>query len=227
MSDTTYLQLRARIAREIQDPDNETFSDDTIKDVVSSVWADLSRVAPEQFVEDIQPIEDQLDYDLRSDIFSDPNPDIELRNVEIWNAEVTPPLQVFWVTPKKAHPTDLAHSQAGWEVWNGTLYLPRRIVAGINVDTHVIRVWGYSPWAYPDEDTDVLPFPQSYVEALVIGAQVGVLRRLTSNRALFTSWQTRSNNTDVSMASLMNDLESAKDEWRRLSRAIQVAREGV
>lgn len=311
---TTYLELRAKIARAIQDPDNETFSDDTIKDVVSSVWADLSRVAPQQFQEDITPLADTLSYPLRADIFPDPNPDIELRNVEIWDTTATPNTVAYWVTPKKAHFQDLAHSQAGWEVWNGTLYLPNRYVSLINVDDHVIRVWGYSPWPLPDTqqsipgpttgvaatnlitnadhglvagdavqftsltggagitaaityyviasgltaddfkisttaggaeldfttditeatlikvvsvDADLLPFPHSYEEALVIGAHVGILRRLTNNRALFTAWQTRSNNTDVSMASLMNDLESAKDEWRRLTRAIQVAREGV
>jgi len=224
---TTYLELRQKIARAIQDPDNETFSDDTLKDVVSSVWADIGRVAPEQFTEDITPIADQLSYDLRADVFTDPNPDVELRNVEIWDTDASPNVPVFWVTPKKAHYADLAHSQAGWEVWNGTLYLPNRVVAGIDVDAQVIRVWGYSPWAMVVEDSDQLPFPHSYEEALVVGANVGILRRLTSNRALFTAWQTRSNNTDVSMASLMNDLEAAKDEWRRLQRAIQVAREGV
>src|SRR5690349_19203440 len=207
---TTYVGLRDKIARSIQDPDKETFSDDTLKDIVSSVWTDLSRVAPQQFVEDITPLADTLSYALRSDFFDDPNPDIELRNVEVWDTDATPNEVAFWVRPKKAHPMDLAHSQAGWEVWNGTLYLPARVVASINVDSHVIKVWGYSPWPMVDGDSDVLPFPQSYEEALVVGANVGVLRRLTNNRALFTAWQTRSNNTDVSMASLMNDLESAK-----------------
>jgi hypothetical protein len=224
---TTYVELREKIARAIQDPDNETFSDDTIKDVVSSVWPDLGRVAPEQYTEDITPLADTLSYALRADVFDSPNPDIELRNVEVWDTDATPNQIVYWVTPKKGHFTDLAHSQAGWEVWGGTLYLPNRIVAGIDVDSHAIRVWGYSPWEMPVADEDVMPFPQSYEEALIIGANVGILRRLTNNRALFTAWQTRSNNTDVSMASLMNDLESAKDEWRRLTRAIQVAREGV
>jgi len=225
---TTYAELRDKIARAIQDPDNETFSDDTIKDVVSSVWQDLSRVAPKQFVEDIDQVADALSYDLLTDVWDDPNPDVELRNVEIWDSNPTPARHVYFVPPKKGHPTDLAHSQAGWEVWNGTLYLPNRWVSALAVSAdYFLRVWGYTPWEMPVEDGDTLPFPASYEEALVIGAHVGILRRLTNNRALFTSWQTRSNNTDVSMASLMNDLESAKDEWRRLSRAIQVAREGV
>lgn len=224
---TTYLELRSKIARAIQDPDNGTFSDETIKDVVSSVWADLGRAAPQQFQEDITPVANTLAYDLRSDVFADPNPDVELRNVEIWDTTSTPNTAAYWVTPKKAHPNDLAHSQAGWEVWNGTLYLPNRYVGLMDPTVHAIRVWGYSPWVMPILDADTMPFPHSYEEALVVGANVGILRRLTSNRALFTQWQTRSNNTDVSMASLMNDLEAAKDEWRRLTRAIQVAREGV
>lgn len=221
---TTYLELRDKIARTIGDPDNDVFEDATIKDIVSSAWADLGRMAPEQYTEDITPLADTLTYALRADVFADPNPDITLRNVEIWQA--SPEQHRYWVSPKTSHPQHLAHSDAGWEVWNGTLRIPQRYLDLIRLDDDTIRVWGYSPWEMVVADDDDLPFPQSYEEALVVAANVGVLRRLTSNRALFTQWQTRSNNTDVSMASLMNDLESAKDEWRRLAREMRVDREG-
>lgn len=223
---TTYADFRDKVARAIQDPDYETFEEQTVKDVVQSAWQELSRIAPKQFEEGLTPVANQLTYQLLAEDFADPNPSIEVVRVEIWDTDATPNLALRLVPPRATHPGGLGYSQAGWEVWNGTLRLPRNYVEGINVDTDSIMVWGYCPWPAPSADDDVLPINAELEEALVIACNVGFLRRLTSNRALFTQWQTRSNNTDVSMASLMNDLESARDEWKRLSRDIRVAREG-
>jgi sulfite reductase (NADPH) hemoprotein beta-component len=44
--------------------------------------------------------------------------------VEIWSSD-SPSLPLYWVTPKGAHPTSLAHSQSGWEVRGGVLTLPQ------------------------------------------------------------------------------------------------------
>jgi hypothetical protein len=49
---------------------------------------------------------------------------------------------------------------------------------------------------------------------------------LLSSRELFSQWQIRSNNTDVTPAALMNDLSLAQADWRRLSRSMTVLREG-
>ena len=222
---TTYGDLQDKVARAIQDTDYETFEVQTIKDVIMSAWQDLSRIAPQRYSEDITPIADTLTYQLRADDFATANDSIELFRVEIWDTEINEALR--WVPPRSAHPGGVTFSQGGWEVWGGILRIPNNYMEGIDVDTQSIRVWGYSPWVAPVEDEDVIAINAELEEALVIACQVGLLRRLTNNRALFTSWQTRSNNTDVSMASLMNDLESAKDEWRRLRREIMVAREGV
>ena len=224
---TTYLELQDKVARAIQDPDNEVFETQTVKDVISAAWQELSRAAPQRFQEDLTPIADTLEYDLRSDVFADPNDSVELIRVEIWDTNATPNELVRWVPPRSAHPGGTTVSQGGWEVWGGTLRIPNNYVDGIDTDIHVIKVWGYSPWEYPTDDGDTIAINAELEEALLIGCQVGFLRRLTANRALFTQWQTRSNNTDVSMASLMNDFEAAKDEWRRLKREVMVAREGV
>lgn len=224
---TTYGDLQDKVARAIQDPDYETFEAQTIKDVIQSAWQDLSRIAPQRFTEDLTPIADTLTYQLRADDFPTPQDNIELVRVEIWDTDVTPNIALRWVPPRGAHPGGLTYSQGGWEVWGGILRIPNNYVSGIDVDTQSIRVWGYAPWVAPVEDEDTIAINAELEEALVIACNVGLLRRLTSNRALFTSWQTRSNNTDVSMASLMNDLAQAQEEWRRLRREIQVAREGA
>jgi len=224
---TTYLELRQKVGRAIQDPDNLTFGVQTVKDVVASSWQEISRVAPERYTEDITPLDDTLSYQLRADVFTAPNDDIELNRVEIWDGSVTPNLPSKWVVPKSVHPSGLSYSQAGWEVWAGLLYLPNRYVSGIDPTRHIIRVWGYSPWEMPVNDSDDISIGASLEEALVIHTRIGFLERLTSNRALFKQWQTRSNNTDVSMASLMSDLSEAEEKWRRLSRSLYVQREGV
>jgi hypothetical protein len=55
--------------------------------------------------------------------------------------------------------------------------------------------------------------------------RVEALRRLIVERDLFTQWQTRSNNTDVSPAALMNGLAQAEESWRRTERRLTVLRE--
>ena len=224
---TSYADLQDKIARSIQDPDYEVFEVQDIKDIIAQAWQELSRTAPERFTEDITPVADTLTYQLRAAVFTDPNDAIDLFRVEIWDTDATPNHAVRWVPPRGPHPSGLTYSQGGWEVWGGILRLPSNYVSGIRVDTDSIRVWGYSPWEMPVEQDDTIALNAELEEAIVVACLPHLIRRLTNNRALFTSWQTRSNNTDVSMASLMNDLESAKDDWRKLRRDIMVAREGV
>ena len=222
---TTYAELQDKVSRALQDPDNNTFDAPAIRDMISSAWADISRVAPQRFQEDVTPTANTLEYQLRADVFPVPNDDIEPMSVEVWDGAVMPPKAVHHVAPQSAHPTGLSYSQAGWRFWGGMLYLPNRVADFIDPDYHFIRVWGYSPWQDMDDDADVVPFGKVHEEALVIRCHIEALRRLIGNRTLFTQWQTRSNNTDISIAGLMNEKSQAEEEWRRLSRSIQVLRE--
>lgn len=222
---TTYAELIDKVSRTLQDPDLQTFPEQTVKDMIASAWADLSRVAPRRFQEDIQPVEDTLVYQVLADDFPDPNDDIEVMSVELWDTSTTPNTAFRHVTPQSAHPTGLSYSQAGWRFWGGMIYLPNRVVDLIDVTNHLIRLWGYSPWPVLVADDDVVPFGQVHEEALVIRSWMEALRRLINNRSLFTQWQTRSNNTDVTPAALMNELNLAREEWRQLARSIQVLRE--
>lgn len=207
------------------DPDNATFDVPSIKNMIATAWADISRVSPRRFQEDIDPVADTAEYQVLADDFTDPNDDIELMSVELWDDTTTPRSPYRHIAPQSSHPTGLAYSQAGWRFWGGMLYLPNDIVDLITVDTHVIRLWGYSPWPELVEDDDVVAFTRVKEEALIIRTHIEALRRLIGNRVLFTQWQTRSNNTDVTPAYLMNEKAQAEEEWRRLSRTIAVTRE--
>ncbi len=408
---TTYLELQTKVSRAIQDPDNATFPVQTIKDIIQAAWAEIGRIAPHKFVEDIDPVIDQTEYQLRTDFtvaganlvvnpsfetnaaseahlttaaavianitgwtmpvttapagsyaevmndtaedglwstllawggtvagslgltaaatfpvapgsvyhirawvrgdvantgvaganiiiktynsagtllqnvsplgvvdvaagdwqqiegdmvmgstvrsvrfsvyndtssdpnaivgfdnleffrvystttFSDPVDEVEVMAVELRDNSGDRVRSWKHIDPQSAHPWGLAYSQAGWRVWGGVLYLPDRVVDLIDPDKHTIRVWGYSPFPPVVADNDVIPFGADREEALVIYCYVEALRRLIGNRALFTQWQTRSNNSDISFAGLASDFNMAQTEWKRRAGAIFVPRE--
>lgn len=222
---TTYLELQDKVARALQDPDNATFDVEAIKDMIASSYADIGRIAPQRFTEEITPVADTLEYQVRTAVFTNPNDDIELMSVEVWDGTTTPATPWRQVEPQSSHATGLSYSQAGWRMWGGMLMLPNRVVDYIDPDVHFIKVWGYSPWEDLVTDDDVVPFGRVHEEALVIRCHIEALRRLLGNRVLFTQWQTRSNNTDITPGALMNEKTQAEQEWRTLARAIQVLRE--
>lgn len=222
---TTYGELQTKVSRALRDEGNRTFSAEVIKDMIQAAWPEIGRVAPQHFQEDITPLADTLSYQLRADEFAQAVEDIEVNRVELWDGSVVPATPVRFIEPAAAHPTGLSYSQSGWRVWGGVLELPNRVVDMIDPTKHIIRVWGYSPWTEVSDDADVLPFGKDREEAVVLLCFIESLRRLIGNRVLFTQWQTRSNNTDITPASLMNDLNIAQDEWRRKSRSIFVIRE--
>lgn len=223
---TTYAELQAKVSDAIQDPSNATFTVDTIKAMIDAAWAEVSRIAPQRFQEDIDPIADTVAYQLLTAQFPGGAVDeVEVQKVELWDTSGSRPRPFRFIEPMSAHPAGLSYTQAGWFVWAGLLSLPDRAVDMIDVTRHIIRVWGYAPWPLLVNDNDVVPFGNDREQAVILYCYVEALRRLVGNRVLFTQWQTRSNNTDVSMASLMSDLNLAQEEWRRRSKAIFVIRE--
>lgn len=223
----TYLELRTKIARKLNDPDNATFVDQTVKDLVSAAWAEIGEVAPERFSEDITPVADQLEYQLRTSDFTDPIDEIELWKVEIWDGSLIPSKPILYVTPLAAHPTGLTYSNAGWFVFGGVLHLPNRVedvISGHEAD-YLIRVWGYSPWKPLVNDADAVIIGNLREEALIAYCRVEALKMLVEDRELFKQWQTRSNNSDITPAGLYNALNIAEAQWQRKRRQIWVTRE--
>lgn len=307
---TTYGELQTKVSRVLQDPSNVTFVVQTVKDMISAAWAEIGRIAPEHFQEDITPIADTQAYQLRktgttqalttpfgaastnlltstahgltagvtirftaltggtglvvglpyyviatglttdafrlapvlsgtqvdftTDItagefvrigYDDPLDEIEVQRVEVWNTSAVPRRAWRHIAPQANHPLGLSYSQAGWYVWGGVLELPDRVMDMIDPAVHQLRVWGYSPWRPVTSDSDIVPFGREREEALVLYCHIEALRRLINNRALFTQWQTRSGNSNVTPAALMNDLSLAQAEWQRRARQIFVIRE--
>lgn len=62
---TTFAELKTRAARSLRDPSKATFTDDYLGDFINEGIVEVSRYAPQPFIEDIQLVEGQLSYPLR------------------------------------------------------------------------------------------------------------------------------------------------------------------
>ena len=147
---------------------------------------------------------------------------IEVRRVEIWTFQDdnAPAHRIGQINRGQDN------SEAGWDYWDGLLHIPYRVITALDPSTHYFRVWGYAPYdklTYEGQTTD-LSFEGE--EAVLSYVKVEALSRLVLERDLYTQWQTRQGNTDVSPAALMNALSLAREDWRRKARSLLVLREG-
>lgn len=145
---------------------------------------------------------------------------IEVRRVEVWTSAEEPARMVAQIGRGQGN------SEAGWDYWENLLRIPYRVLSALTVGTHYLKVWGYAPYDKLVSETQVTDLSFELEQAVMSYVRVEALSRLVFERDLFTQWQTRSGNTDVSPAALMNSLSLAREDWRRTSRAIMVLREG-
>lgn len=221
--------LITRVATAVRDPDFATFTSDEVIDLINVAISEVGAIAPDFFQEDIAPVADTLTYILRSDEFGGiAIPEIEVVRIEVWDGTTTPasPIRVM-----QAASGEFANSsETGWFNWGGTLYVNTAFLALLkgHEDDYVIRVWGYSPYVQLDvENNTTSSMSDAVAWAVVARCEVEAIQRLLADRQLYTQWQTRSGNTDVSPAALMNALNIAQNDWRRRSHAIERLRSRV
>lgn len=224
---TTLAELRTKVALDLRDPDGKTFDSDDIDLMVNSALVEIGRIAPERFQEDLDPVENQFEYTLGSDVFSSAVPEVEVNRVEMWDVTVTPNRPVALLAP--ASQGYINFSNTGWFNRDGVLELPYSTVASIgsDVDSWLIRVWGYRPYPPVSGDDDIVPVSGEREQAIRDYVRLLALQRLVNERDLFTQWQTRAGNSDVSPASLLSALNSAMADWKARARSITVLREAA
>ena len=220
---TTLAQFKVVVLRVLQDASQVTFVDPYPLDFINAGLSTIGRVAPARFREDIDLIAGTLDYQLQSGVLPDQTPEIEVSRVELWDGTTSPIHMKYLWAPVSQNETN--HSGGGWLVWNGSLQITEAQLNQAVVGTDILRVWGYRPYPLMANDSDVLPVSQELLDALRTFVRMEGLEQLMGDRSLFTQWQTRSNNTDVTMASLMSDLNMARQAWYRKEGSILVLRE--
>ena len=224
---TTLAELRTKVSLDLRDPDGKTFDSDDIDLMVNSALVEIGRIAPERFQEDIDPLENTFEYTLGSDVFSAAVPEIEVNRVELWDVTTTPYRPIALLAP--ASQGYINFSNTGWFNRDGVLEIDYNTVVGIgsSFENYLFRVWGYRPYPSVSADEDVIPVSGEREQAIRDYVRVLSLSRLVNERDLFTQWQTRAGNSDVSPASLLSALNSAMADWKARARAITVLREAA
>jgi hypothetical protein len=221
---TTFLDLKTAVSsEELRDPNNKTFTVSVVGGLINAGIIEVGKIAPEMFQEDIDLLSDTLSYQVRATEFPGGCPELELVRAELWDSSTTPFTYLFRLRPAAGEWSNA--SAVGWKLWGGKLELPDAFIRVIDPATHLLRVWGYSPYPVLSADDDAFPASTELEYAVRDFCRVQALRRLNMDRDLFTQWQTRSNNTDVSPAGLLNALSVAEDAWRRTERKLHLLRE--
>ena len=224
----TFAELKTAVASAISDPSNVTFLAATVGEFVNTALSEVGRISPVQFHENITLVADTLEYTLLSGTFPAAVPEIEVMRVELWeNVTDEPDKRLAVIQP--ASESYSMNTQSGWVNWGGILYLPRSVWSTFDgyEDTYYIRVWGYSPFEELADDADTAALSTEQKQAVFAFAKLTAIERLNADRDLFTQWQTRAGNSDISPAGLMNMLSIARDDWRRRKRELLRLRSAV
>lgn len=146
---------------------------------------------------------------------------IEVSKVEIWDVADGVPYPVMSVSRPGFSRSDF--TEVGWRIWGGVLEVPYGLIQSLTTSAF-IRVWGYAPYDKLIDDTQVTDLTDELEWAVLLYCDAVATRRLWNDRSLFSQWQTRSNNTDITPAQLANRMNIAEQAWLRKERQLHVLR---
>lgn len=192
--------LRAGVARDLRDPDSETFTETELNDLLNLAVVEVSRIYPKQQVEELTIDQDgQTIYPTEA--------------YALFRVEVLQENQV----PSGLPGNGLEHSgEGGWDLHAGALYVPQFAARRLKADTHTLRIWGYWPRELFTQDTDVLDGDADTEFAVRTVATLNGYQRLQNDRLLFQQWLTNTGNTDVSPNQLAQTADMYQSQWREM-----------
>ena len=192
--------LRSAVARDLRDPDLNTFTSEELTDLLNLAVVEVGRVYPRQQVEEVA-LDDADQRSVPTDAYS-------LFRVEVL-AEGHDPRGI----PANA---DEYSGEGGWDLHAGVLYLPGFVARNLASDTHTIRLWGYWPRELFSDDSDVLDGDAECEFAVRTVATLNGYQRLQNDRLLFQQWLTNTGNTDVSPNQLSQTADLYQSQWREM-----------
>jgi hypothetical protein len=192
--------LRTAVARDLRDPDGETFTDAELNDLLNYAIVEVGRIYPKQQVEEIAITTDgQSMY---------PTEAYALFRVEVLEDGKAP----VGVPINRLDDS----GEGGWDLHAGTLWVPRFASQRLLANTHSLRVWGYWPRELFSQDTDVLDGDADTEFAVRTVATLSGYQRLQNDRLLFQQWLTNTGNTDVSPNQLAQTADMYQSQWREM-----------
>lgn len=205
----TLSAMLTSLARDLRDPENQTFTEDILSDFVRLAFIEVGRIYPKEAVEYILLVEDSFQYGLEIE---------DVWRVEIYEADGT----VINLEASKGE-----RQGDGWEFYANTLYLVDGTSFDADVDESVgdfLRVWGYSP-RNPPTDPDELCDVDGPAEAAIRAyAKLQAFQSLISDRALFSQWSAQPGNTDVSMSQVLGMVDIFARQWEQKRRQLKLIR---
>lgn len=212
-----------KVSNKIADPSNVVFTSAFVTDFINQAQAELGRISPKPFQQDLTLLADTLTYQLQSTYFTVAQPEVEVIRAELWDKTTTPHKFLSRLQPAAGAYEN--STRAGWRVWDGIIEFTNSMEELFDPDTHTVRVWGYRPYKPVATGSDTLELSAELEDAALDYCQMLAFQMLVGSRDLYTQWQAQSNNVDVSVAGLINSLSLAQESWRRKARALLVLRE--
>ena len=194
--------LRAAISRDLHDSDNKVFATDEVNDLINMGIAELNRLAPVEYLDDIALVSDTFTYELDANVE-------EVVRVEVWRDDKY----------ARSISSISEQSNTGWEFFAHTLMLPTYLM--LDPDEDSLKVWGYQVRDPLDDDDDVLDSDLDGENVIRSYCQFTCFQRLIASRALFQQWQTQANNADVSATQLLGMASVYAREWRDLRNRVR------
>src|SRR3972149_4908960 len=136
----TFATLLVTLATELRDPSNLVWSSTMLGRFINKALMDVGRVAPAQFAEQVNATTDVLEYTLTNG-----SEWVEVTRVEVWDVAASPDAFVRLLRPLSNEYN--IQTPTGWFVWIGKLYISASQAAELVTGTHVLKVWGYAPYA--------------------------------------------------------------------------------
>ena len=200
--------LRSRVARDLRDPNNRTFTTAELDDYINGGLVELDMVHPMEHL--LVGIVDWADLS--------PLPmDYVWRVFVVHYGDTGNILREVMVPPNN----DEVNEINGWSLFGGTLKLPGPLYSELNkciaTGTCELRVHGYRDRNWPGGDNSIVELKDQSEEWFL--RQYAMWRgwdALRNDRALFQQWQTQSNNSDVSPTQLTNMAATTESEFGRL-----------
>jgi hypothetical protein len=190
--------LRASVARDLRDPDLKTFTSNEVNDLINLAIVEVARVYPKEDVRELA-------------VASDKQRQFACDAQSIFRVEVIKDAKVYLAVPHNDSPE---HSEAGWDLHAGILWIPTYTANGLTVEgSPTVRVWGYWTRELMTADASLLDGDAEVEFGVRAYAVMSGYQRLQNDRLLFQQWLTNTGNTDVSPNQLAQTADLYAARW--------------